>query len=229
MIGAFPGMADLRRRTIRAPVNPADVSTIVSIFPKLIDERKHTIQPGQFIIQPGSLEKPSLLVVGPSSWWRELDEEQPLLEIPVSSIQIADSVVKDYCNGILACNMSDCMPGLTYFSGEWTLDKIKKEKSLEITVLNLRQRNWYTALVKIADTLWARTNGNPLTISDEMRLAAKELNLTSKEWFKDQEAIELTRCKMCGTLRNPAYPMCANCKHIDNEIRAKELGLVFAK
>jgi hypothetical protein len=75
-----------------------DKTTIVSIYPNEIIETKPTIQPGRFVIPAGSFEKPSITVVGPSSWWREIDMDQPLLEIPVSSVQIADSVIKDYCN-----------------------------------------------------------------------------------------------------------------------------------
>src|SRR6187399_2848659 len=126
-VGEFPGIQQTGRRTIRAPINPMDKSTVVSILPKEIHERKATIQPGFFDLAPGTFDNPSILVVGPSSWWREIDENQPLLEIPVSSIQIADSVVRDYCNGILACNMADQQPGLFYIHGEWTAKDLKKE------------------------------------------------------------------------------------------------------
>jgi hypothetical protein len=115
-VGNAPWLGNPHRRTQRAQINPLDKSTIVSIYPKPIYEVKHTIQPGTFRIEAGSYEKPALLVVGPSSWWRELDEEQPLLEIPVSSVQIAESVVKDYANGLLDCNMADVMPGLLLVS-----------------------------------------------------------------------------------------------------------------
>jgi uncharacterized OB-fold protein len=81
----------------------------------------------------------------------------------------------------------------------------------------------------MADALWSRSNGNPLTISDEMKLAARELNLVNKEWLKDSQTMELVRCKACGSLKNPLYPICANCKSIDNPDKAKELGLVFAQ
>ena len=121
-VGEFPGMAPSNRRTIRAPVNPLDKSTVVSILPKPISERKATIQPGTFELPPGSFDKPSILVVGPSSWWREVDEGQPLLEIPVASVIIADSIVKDYCNGLLACDMGDRMPGLFYLPGIFTVE-----------------------------------------------------------------------------------------------------------
>lgn len=227
---SFPGMETMRRRTVRAPVNPLDKSTVVSILPKYIDEIKHTIQPGRFEIQAGTYLKPAILVVGPSSWWKELDNDQPMLEIPVSSIRIADSIVKDYCNGILACNMGDAMPGLFYLPGEWTVEKIKKEGITKLNDAAAKQRNWFNALVKMADVLWARTNGNPLTISDDMRLAAKELNLESgKAWTKDTQTMELVRCKACGSLKNPEFPVCSVCKAIDNPAKAKELGLVFAQ
>lgn len=222
-------LGDIHRRLIRAPVNPLDKSTVVSILPKEIDETKHTIQPGRFIIKPGSYDKPAILIVGSSSWWKELDEGQPMLEIPCSSIQVADSIVKDYCNGILACNMGDIMPGLFYIPGAYDIDKIKKEYKQQLDDALFRQRNWYAELVKLADVLWARSNGNPLTISEDMRLAANELNLTNKEWLRDVQVMELVRCKACGSLKNPAYPICPTCKAIDNPELAKKLGLTFAQ
>ena len=229
-VGAFPGINDWKRRTIRAPTNPLDKSTVVSIFPKTIDETKHTIQPGRFIISPGSYDNPALLVVGSSSWWKELEDSQPLLEIPHSSIQIADSIVKDYCNGILGCNMGDTMPGLFYIPGEFTVEKVKKEYKQQLDESLVKQRNWYTVLIKIADTLWARTNGNPISISDDMRLAARELNLeANKEWTKDTQVMELVRCKACSTLVHSHVVICPNCKVILNEQRAKELNLKFAQ
>src|SRR5262245_7486613 len=176
MVGAFPGM-DWKRRAIRAPVNEFDKSTVVSICPKELNDRKPTIQPGHFILGPGSLEHPSVLVVGPSSWWRDVDVDQPLLEIPVSSIQIAESVVRYWCNGIIASNMSDTMPGYFYVPGEFTSESIKKEKAHLLKAAQEKQHRWFTLLVKMADSLWARSNGNPLAISDDMRLAARELNL----------------------------------------------------
>jgi len=229
VVGQFPLLSDVKRRTIRAPVNPLDKSTIVSIYPKYILERKHTIQPGVFEILPGSYDKPATLIVGPSSWWKEIDENQPLLEIPHSSIQIADSVVKDYCNGILACDMAENMPGLFFIPGEWTAEKIKKEKQAELNAAANRQKNWFTALVRMADALWSRSNGNPLTISEDMKIAARELNLVNKEWLKDSQTMELVRCVACGHLKNPLYPVCSNCKAISDPTKAKELGLQFAQ
>jgi len=229
VVGQFPLLSDIKRRTIRAPVNPMDKCTVVSIYPKHIRETKPTIQPGYFEIYPGSYAKPEILVVGPSSWWKELDENQPLLEIPQSSIQIADSVVKDYINGIYGCDMGEHVPGLFYIPGEWSVKRIKEEKKPDLDEANRKQRNWFGFLVKAADAMWARTNGNPLTISDDMRMAARELNLISKEWLRDVEVVDLVRCKACGTLKNPQFPVCPNCKAIDDPEKAKALGLTFVQ
>lgn len=220
----------MNRRTIRGPVNPMDKATIVSIYPREIDERKHTIQPGRFFIPAGSFTNPSILSVGPSSWWKIIDEDQAPLEIPTSSILVADSIVKDYCNGILGCNMNDAMPGLFFVNGEKTLGQIRKEFSVELDKALMRQKKWYEILIKMADALWARSNGNPLAISDDMRMAAKENGLTeTKDWMKDFKMIDMVRCKACGALRNPLYPICSQCHAIDDPERAKELGIVFAK
>lgn len=232
-------MSDVKKRTIRAPSNPLDKSTVVSIFPKHIVERKHTIQPGVFEITPGSFDKPSILVVGPSSWWKEIDDNQPLLEIPHSSIQIADSICRDYCNGIVGCDMGDNMPGLFYVPGfkadkngevdkVATLEWIRKDHASQLQEAYRKQRNWFEVLVRMADALWSNSGGNPLTVSSEMKMAARELNFVNKEWLKDSQIMELVRCKACGHLKNPEYPVCSNCKAISDPVKAKELGLVFA-
>jgi hypothetical protein len=228
-VGEFPGLQQTNRRAIRAPVNPLDKSTVVSILPKPLYEKKITIQPGIFEIPPGTFDKPSVLVVGSSSWWREIDENQPLLEIPLSSVQVADSIVRDYCNGLLGCNMSDLMPGLFYIPGEYTSERVKKEQTLLLNKANENQRKWYLELVRIADILWSRTNGNPLSISNDARLACKELNIHNKPWLGDLQTAELVRCIACGALRNQLFPICQSCHAIVDKEKAKELGLTFAQ
>lgn len=214
------------RQTLRAPVNPLDKSTVVSILPKRIYEEKPTIQPGLFVMEPGSIENPSLLVVGPSSWWKEIDESQPLLEIPVSSIQIANSIVRDYCNGLIACDMEGIMPGMFFVPGEITLAILKKEYKSTLDTAITKQRNWYAALVKLGDALYSNSGGNPLAISGDMRLAARELGLTNKDWMADFKSMEMIRCVACGSLRNPLYPICGTCHNIIDIERAKELNIL---
>ena len=83
-------------------------------------------------------------------------------------------------------------------------------------------------LIKIADILWSRSNGNPLSISDDARLACKELNISNKPWLGDLQTMELVRCVACGSLRNPTFPICQSCHVVVDKKRAEELGLVFA-
>jgi hypothetical protein len=229
LVGEFPGLGQTNRRTIRAPVNPLDKSTVVSILPKQVSANKITIQPGTFEIAPGTLENPSILVVGTSSWWREVDIDQPLLEIPVSSIQVADSIVKDYCNGLLGCNMNEMMPGLFYVPGEFSVKKLKEEYSQLFIKAKANQNRWFMELIRIADILWSRTNGNPLSISDDARLGCIELNISNKPWLGDVQSMELVRCIACGSLRNPQFPICQTCHAIVDPVKAKELGLTFVK
>lgn len=215
VVGVFPGLKDMRRRTIRAPTNPMDKATIVSIYPKEITETKCTIEPGVFNIKAGSYENPALLVVGPSSWWREIDEEQPLLEIPVGAIQIADSFVKDYCNGLVAYVVDASSPGLFYVPGEHTIAGIKKNFQHMLDKMNNIQKQWYVELVNMTNALWAASNGNPRTVSGDARLAAKELALNAVDWMQNFEAMEMARCMACGQLRNPKFPVCMHCHNVD--------------
>ena len=219
-----PWLNPLARRTVKAPLNPLDKSTIISIFSRPIHEVKHTLDPGTFDIPAGSAEHPSILVVTSSSWWKELDEHQPLLEIPVSSIQVADSVVKDYINTMLMSNAGDVTPGVSYVPGEETVQSIKMKYPGMIPDLIRKQSNWYRALVKLGDNLWARTNGNPLAISDDMRIAARELQF-EKEWLRDFQTVELIKCVACGILRNGVFPVCLHCKTIVDRAAYDKLGL----
>jgi hypothetical protein len=211
----FTGNLLNNRRLIRSQKNPMDKSTIVSVFPREIIEVKHTIEPGHFHLSAGSIESPSTLVVGSSSWWKDIDVEQPMLEIPVSSIQVANSIINDYANGLLGCNMADLMPGIFFVLGSVTVIEIKTKYKNELEKANEKQNNWYRLLVRLADSLWARSNGNPLVICDDMRIAAKALNFNSKPWLQDFQAPMLIKCKFCGSLRNPDYLICPACKAID--------------
>jgi hypothetical protein len=228
IVGEFPSIATTQRRTTRAHVNPLDKCTIVSIFPKEINETKPTIQPGFFHIDAGSYNNPTLLTVGPSSWWREIDESQPLLEIPQSSVIVANSIVRDYCIGIPMVDMETAMPGLFWMEGAINLEQIKTEHKDKLDRALAKQKNWFVGLVRLADALWSRSGGSPLAINDDMRLAAKELNFSDKDWLRDTTALELIRCIACGSMRNPLYPVCPNCKSIIDPDMAKKLALKFA-
>lgn len=224
----FSAFKQARRRTVRAPINPMDKCTIVSIFPKLIHERKITLTPGVFTIPSGTYEKPAILVVGPSSWWRDVGDDEPLLEITHSATVMADSIVKDYMTGLFGCNMIDTMPGIFWLPGEVSEVELKTRYKPQLEKAREAQTRFYQALVKSADALWARTNGNPLAIPEMAKMAAHELQL-NRDWLQQFVQPEISKCPACGSMRNPAYPICPTCKAIVDVDAAKKLNLKFAE
>jgi hypothetical protein len=217
----------LNRRTYRSEANPLDKSTIVSVYPKEITEIKLTLQPGKFVIPAGTASNPGILVIGSSSWWKDVGENEPLLEIPVYSPVMAKSIIDDYIMGILGAAVGESGPGLFFVPGEYTVAEIKLKYKAELDIAIARQNRWYNNLIKMGDALWSRTNGNPLSIGDDMRFAARELG-KDKVWIKDFQAIELIPCVACGAMRNPAFPICPNCKNIVDLELAKKLNFKSA-
>ena len=228
-VGAFPNLRELARRPFKAPVNPLDKSTLVSIYPKPIEIKNPTLQPGRWNIDAGSMEKPAMLVIGPSSWWKDVGPDEPLIEIVQSSIQIAESLVKDYTNCMFGCNMVDAMIGFFFIPGEVSREELttsKKHQALLAQALKY-QSNYYGALIKYADALWARSNGNPLALNDEMRLAAKSLGIQDRDWMKEHVNVGMVPCFACGEFKHPDYAICKACHSIDpNHPKAKYIQRV---
>lgn len=224
-----------RRRTVRADINPMDRSTVVSILPKENPpEYKHTLMPSEYKIPYGTYDKPGILIVGSASWWADINPEQPLVEISVGSPQVANSIVQDFSNGYLGCDMGDARPGLFWIPGcqfdksgnpseQLTVEWIKRDYKAQLDLAKAKQDNWFRVLVKFADIGWAKSNNSPLSVDDNMRMAAKELGL-DREWISTYKAMEMIRCLSCGELRNPIYPTCKHCKWVDpTHPRAKDI------
>jgi hypothetical protein len=220
--------APLNRRLHRAPVNEQDKTTIVSIFPRPVHSLNFTIFPGDFVVPAGSYDKPGILVVGPSSWWKDMEDlSQDPFEVTVGSLSVANSIVKDWMGGLFGCDMQGSAPGVFYLNGELNLITIKKDHKGALDLALAKQRKYYQTLVEYADSLWVRSQGNPKSISDDMRLAAQELQVKDKPWMKDFTNFSLQECPACGQLRNPNYPVCPNCKAVIDKEKAKALGLAF--
>lgn len=219
---------DRDRMPPKLPQSPLDISTIVSIFPIAIDERKDTLFPGRFELKAGSLANPATCVVKPASWFRDVDPDQQLIEVPTPSNLIAQSVVQDYCNGIPECDMQELRPGLFWVLGEYDGEGVKKKYPHELEKANKRQNAWYLKLVERADADWARSNGNPRAISAHAKLAAQMLGL-EKEWLKDAIKVEqMGRCKACTTFIRLDAVVCPNCKVVLDPEKAAKIGLKFA-
>lgn len=222
MTGGFPSMKELNRRAIRGPVNPLDKSTVISIYPKPIVFRNCTLQPGRWELAAGSIEHPAFMTIGPSSWFKDVGPDEPLIEIVQSSVQIGESLVRDYVNGMFAVSPGVAEPGLFFIPGEINEDKLRGEYKNLLTAALARQMAYYRTLVKFADSLWARSNGNPLAINDEMRLAGKTLGSHDRDWMKDHANVGMVPCFACGEFKHPEYAICKACHSIDpNHPKAK--------
>ena len=220
-VGSF---ADASRMAIRSATNPLDKCTIVSIMHKGYVSRKHTLEPGIFRVPSGTIEKPGILCVGPSSWFLDTDPDRPIAEIVTNSTQVAESIINDYIVGLLAFDRNGSMPGVFWVLGEKTQAQVIKDHQPELKKYDAFQKTWYRNLVGLADSLWAQSNGNPLTISDDFRIAASVLGL-NKPWINAFSTVELIACVLCGKLRDPGFPICANCNHIVDPDKYKSLGL----
>lgn len=224
VIGSLAGF-NHSRQTIRATPNPLDKATIVSIYPKSIREIKETISPGIFEISAGSFENPALLVVGSSSWWRDIGEGMPTVEIPNGAIYIADSFINDWIGGLPGVT-DNSKPGLFFIPGDIKLDRVKEEYGNALKDCNVRQRNWFNNLLTEADKEWAKTNGNPKAISDLMKMAARELSKEDRPWMSSSVDIKKVPCVACGNLRNPSFPICPSCNRVVDVVLAGKLGII---
>lgn len=213
-----------RQRQVRSAQNMYDKSTIVSIFPQKVSERKWTLEPGIFELEAGTKVNPAILVVGPSSWWKSIHDENSLLEIPTGSALIAESVVRDFCNSVDLYNPELMGPGLFFIPGRaLKVEDVLKEFKPQIMVAETRQNRWYRELVTVADMLWSKSGGNPRAVNDLAKLAARELQIKDKPWMALEAQQLLTNCPYCGTLRNNQYPVCANCHHVIEPEKYKEM------
>jgi len=221
--------AHMRQRLVPSPKNPLDVSTIISIYPMTFTEKK-AMMPEWYTIEAGSIKQPSFKIVEGASAWADRMADMPMLEIPISSISVAESVIRDWMVGIMEVVLGTAQPGVFFLPGSWDMIKLQTDvHAIQVfnTVINM-QKAWFLKLINIADAMWARSNGNPLVISELQRIAAEHMQMEEKPWMKNFTVTRMTNCPACGTMVQPGYPICSNCKIIVDPEGFKQLNLSFA-
>lgn len=213
------------KRVIRTIPNEYDKATIISVYPREIKDKKETIFPGSFEIPAGKPESPSITIVGPSSWFRDMGDEMPAIEIPNNAVQVANSIITDYCASMIESDRN-AGPGLFFIPGPWTLKEIQTKYSEALAGAIKKQDRWFRRLVDVADRGWAETNGSPRSISDLSKMAAELIGAKDKDWMRSTIQAEMIKCIMCGNLRNPGFPICGSCNRIVDVELAKKRGLV---
>lgn len=223
------------------------VATIVSIYPKAVNEKKSAhLEPATFDI-PACLSKdgvgypdygPVTLPVldGKTKIYRM---EGEWIEAPVIAYNLAKSVVYDFTSSCLDVDVSPGSyvgPGLFAIDGSYdraekilangydaqkASDWVKSEFKEELDRINRAQDRWFQELVRRADNEFSRTR-NHRSVSDVHRLAAKRLAI-DRDWTKDVILQAIIKCPACRMSVDPLAVICPNCKFTLNPDKLAEL------
>jgi hypothetical protein len=201
-----------------------DKTTVVSLFPLPIDERKPGIYPGNFKIAASKNGELEILHVSPSHYWVNFYDERPPLKVMTPAEEIAASIVNDFSRNILGFDIeSEAWPGLFWIEGHLSKAEILKNHADKLAKAKASQLRWFENLVKLADDAWVASNKQHKAISTLQRLAARALGV-EREW-----AIELATaagpkyCPACKVRVHEEAAVCSNCRYILDEVKYKSM------
>ena len=142
-----------------------DIATVISMLPVRLEEKKPGLYPGTYIIpavkERGKIE--CLIIKEGIHYVPQL--EHPAYRAMTPPGEIAKSIVIDYIEGQLGRD-ENAEPGLFWTYGEYSQDLAFIELKDEIHAANVKQRNWFVNLVRIADIEWSRNPNNHNVITD---------------------------------------------------------------
>lgn len=204
-----------------------DIATVISMLPVRLEEKKPGLYPGTYII-PAVKERGEIncLIVKEGVHYVPQLEHPPYKAVTPPG-EIAKSIVTDYIEAQLGRD-EDAEPGLFWTYGEYSRDLAFIELRDEIHAANVKQRNWFVNLVRIADIEWAKSPNNHNVITDLMRHAAKTLGL-EKPWQVDPENLSLIYCPACHGNVSPKAVVCGACGCILDEKKYAEFQFAVRK
>lgn len=180
-------------------------ATVVSLMPFPLDEQKVGVYPGTFHIDAALDGEPKLLVVDDAIHFIYLGEDRGDLKVRIPAHELAASIVYDYVSS-LSCYTSESFPALFWVPG--THKDASKIPQDRMDTAKLLQKNWFLALVKLADDDWSKYHRHTV-ISDHQRHATKFLGL-EREWLI-QPSIEVPKPVLCGACKSPIHPEASIC------------------
>jgi hypothetical protein len=208
-----------------------DISTVVSILPYPLWEKKPGLVPADFRIPytaPGDF---TLFTVERCTHPVYLDSERPRLIVPDPSDLVAASICNDHKIAMICYEFEVAEPGLSWVWGEY-LNTPDGKKAFSITHKSLLdsmtalQKVWYERLLVMADDDWAHYRKHKF-ITELQRTAATVLGQTDREWMVRERIEEaLSKCKFCFSMIHPLACVCPSCHGIVDEkrYRAEFLG-----
>lgn len=199
-------------------------ATLVSIYPREVFIQNTAINPGDYRIEPGSMEKPGILVVEDAQSQYYVDEQRGFLKVTEPAEKIAESLVHDYLTSMVLITDTR-RPGILWFPGVWTSEELLKDpkKKLALQLAQIAQVNWYTALVAEGDNFWS-TSHNHLSVNDLHKTAARELKISERPWMLEQIVESTKSCPACNVSLSGTPIVCPNCKVILDKERHKEFA-----
>lgn len=194
-------------------------ATIVSLLPYDLIESKPGLNPNEFTVHKAEPGKFSLTVIPDNVYY--LINPDPLsdakdvrhIKVPVPAMELAQSIINDYVNALLAVSQPDAVPGIFVVSGSYSDKKEVGIKFMkEIMVYRQAQNSWFTNLVNIAEDTWSKTH-SPVGISDLQRSACRMLEL-KRDWLNPLPSEQIEKCPICISPINPGALKCLACGHI---------------
>lgn len=195
-------------------------STVVSVAPFPLNERKHTVIPSDFSIPPAAYPNGiEILIVSPAITMLYLDADRGSTKVPIDSWELANSIVNDYVKTVLSYRPG-AGPGFFALEGDYTIPQVEQEQRAKLVGARDSQKRWFQNLVRLADDDWAKYRQHR-SISEVQRIAAKSLSL-QREWITSIPEKE-NLCPVCRDLVDPLAIMCKNCKFIINEVEYRKV------
>lgn len=164
--------------------------------------------PGVLIIEDGFHDIPQL--------------DYKTIRVTVPAIEIARSVVNDYCTAQLQVS-EVALPGMFALDSGYQASEVVVMFENELGAALERHTAWCRNLVKMGDDLW-NISKQSRHISTTMRNAAKFLQL-QREWLSDATPIMTAKCPACFSIIEQGASICKHCHAVLDKERAAQFSL----
>jgi hypothetical protein len=201
------------------PSRSNDISTVISMLPYPLNERKPGLVPGVFEIPYCPPNEIVLFNVERCQHSVYLDHNRPRLIVPDPSDLVARSIVEDHKCAMICYEHGIAEPGLGWVWGEY-LNTPDGKRSLVndhaplLKTMTGLQVEWYKRLLQMADDDWARYHQHKF-VTQLQRTAAEVLGQTNRDWMIEHKIEEaLSKCKLCFAQVHPEACICPTCHGI---------------
>lgn len=200
-------------------------ATIVSLYPLEIHEVIPFVYPSVYHIDASDGRIPKVLVVEDafSVIPNPAGLDYPGIKIPQPAREVASSIVNDFKSASVFAD-EHAHPAVFWVDGAVTPEQVMKSHQPQIQDALMKQKAWFSKLVKFADDEWNRYRQRR-SISDLYRVAARMLNL-DREWLDVD--INQIACPACGTKVLSTQAICQNCRCVINAEAYKKLTFANA-